>query len=179
MEDENLIKNENVISQIMDKKTEIEVLISNYRIETLARLIDLNFDQWGINAIRFSIKDGFRVKYKHTTTNYSKLNYYKHDDDEKHDINGTEKTTIIDFKFDGNTVALSGCIVKTYCRCDDLRLVMFMEDIVLDLDADKQEEWIETLQYNKDVPEWLVIKIIIAINKYGYENFVSYFVLGE
>jgi hypothetical protein len=169
-------KNEMIISNIMDKKTELEVQISNYRIETLTRLIDLSFDQWGINAIRFSMKDGFRMKYKHTTNNYSKAFYHNRPAD---DVKGTDRTTIVDFKFDGSTVALSGTIIKTYCRCDDTRLIMFMEDIILDLDADKHEEWIETLQHKKNIPEWLLIKTIIAINKYGYENFASYFLLGE
>lgn len=157
---------------IMDRKTELEVAISNYRIETLAHLIGLDFDKWDVSAIRFSMKNGFRLIYRHTTNNYSKLNYQFHEE-----VKGHDRSTTVDFKFDGSTVSLSGTIIKTYCRSDDSKLVLFIEDILLDIDADRHEEWITGLQNNHDIPEWLLIKTIVAINKIGYEKFINYFTL--
>lgn len=156
----------------MDRKTELELAISNYRIETLAQLIELPFDKWGVSAIRFSMKEGFRLKYIHNSTNYSKLHYQT-----KEEVKGQQRSTTVDFKFDGSVVSLSGTIVKTYYRPDDGRLVLFIDDILLDIDADRHEEWITGLQNNHDIPEWLLIKCILAINKLGYEKFVNYFIL--
>ncbi len=153
----------------MDRKTELEVAISQYRIETLAALIGLDFSQWGISVIRFSMKNGFRLIYKHESPNYSRFHYQTKDE-----VKGQPKTTTVDFKFDGSTVALSGTIVKTY-RSDDDKLVLFIEDILLDIDADHHEEWIKGLQDNHNIPEWLLIKCIIAINRLGYEKFIDYF----
>jgi hypothetical protein len=175
---------EKITSNILDLEKKITDQKKNLSMLRLCKLLGISeqsIESLGIKKIKFDIGvDTWNITYIHHTNKYDE-NDYDFDSDSEGETEVCPKTTQIRF---GKTLkyyikrpsGIRSTRFKLY-RNSKKELRVINTDYDIELDMDEQMELIHKYSENKNIPEWMALKVIIYIceNEWQDNHIINYF----